>query len=271
MKLKNWAYLLFKPCEALYHIGFEDVRLTPAIIVDEKMLSPDIIAWSDAVTLVLDGKSGKPDPDSDSSQAKEYLQIPKETLEKYFQRPVKDIEVVLLYLEKNLRDKEVTSELLGKIMLERKIIVWSLERLKGEIRLNYGTHSRSDLNDLLNSGIPVPLIPPPHIFLQPDSPLRLIARELFLRLLQRAYRNRTKHFSLDEAEKILESQVYAFSDREQRTKLKRAIGIGAREDLCRSVAPNSWELNLVLRNPERYLEKLNQLIKRKTLEEFLEK
>ncbi len=112
------------------------------------------------------------------------------------------------------------------------------------------------------------LIPPRRIFLQPDSPIPLLARELFIRLLERALRYRNKEFSLEDARNELSGQVYAFKDHEEYAKIRKAIGIGVRQQLCRVVTSDQWALDLALTNPERYLEKLSQLLKQSGIEDY---
>jgi len=270
MKLKNWAYSLFRPSCVLYDKGFSEVRKTPAITTPDKSFSPDIIAWSNMVTLILDAKSGTPQPDEDFNQAKEYLQVPKETLTRFLEHPVNDVEVILLYLEENLREHAPREGLLSKLALEPKILIWALDQTAGQIRLFYGKHSNSDLDTLLKAGLPVNLLPPREIFIQPDSPLSMLAREVFLRLMQLAYRSRNKTFSLDTIAQELEGQVFALSQSEEKAKLRKVIAMGVRENLCRPTEPDCWELNLVFANPEAYLNKLNRLLEQKNLETFMQ-
>jgi hypothetical protein len=269
MKLKNWIHSLFEPCQTLYHAGYTDVRPTPAITVSSKTMSPDIIAWSKILTLIFEVKSGSPNADDDFDRAKEYLEIPFEVLEQYLELPVNKVETVLLYFESNLREQKSTEALKAKISLQQNIVIWSLDKRVGQIRLFYGSHSDVHLNDLLTARLPVNLIPPQRIFVQPDSPTRLLARELFLRLFQRAYRTRSKKFSLNDALIELEGQIYAFSDNEGVAKIRKAIYTGTREGLCKSIDSNVWELNLVLGNPERYLVQLSKLLSQKDFEEFM--
>jgi len=268
MKLKNWAYVLFEHCHALHHMGFVDVRPTPSIEIEGKTLSPDIIAWSQPVTLIIEAKSGSPDPDGDVDQAKDYLEIPKEILEKYLGQPVHEREAVILYSEDNLRDPTPRESLLSKIALERRIIIWSLNKRAGEVHLFYGNHSNQDLNKLLNARLPVALIPPPRIFLQPDSPIVLLTREIFIRLYQRAYRLRTKKFSFEDARVELIGQVFGFDEREEQAKIRKAFTVGNRHELCRQIASDEWELNLVFSNPERYFEKITRLLQQSRVDDY---
>lgn len=269
MKLKNWIHSLFETCQTLYHLGYTDVRPTPLVTIDSKTMSPDIIAWSKELTLIFEVKSGSPNADEDFDQVKGYLEIPLEVWEKYLELPVSKVETVLLYFENNLKDSKGREALLNKISLQQNVIVWSLDERAGQIRLFYGSHSDMHLNDLLKARLPVSLIPPQRIFVQPDSPTRLLARELFLRLFQRAYRIRSKKFSINDALKELEDQNYAFNDIEKNVKTRNAIRIGMRQGLCRSINSNGWELYLILGKPENYLRLLNKLLAQKEIEEFM--
>jgi hypothetical protein len=269
MKLKNWAYSLFKPDQVLYNKGFSEVVKTPLIKMLSKSFSPDIIAWSNKVTLIIDAKSGKPQPEEDFNQAKGYLQIPKETLSRFFGHPVNKIEVVLLYFDENLKESELVESLKSKITLEPKVIVWVLDQRTGQIRLFYGSHSDPDLNAILKARLPVSSLPPPEIFIQPDSPILFLAKEVFVRLMQYAYRSRNKTFSLDTIIHELEGQVYAFSQSEAKSKLRKVVAMGTKENLCRSISSNTWELNLIFENPELYLTKLSRILELKPLESFI--
>lgn len=194
MRLKNWAYSLFKSSSVLFHQGFKVAVPTPAIVAANKYFSPDLIAWSNMVTWILEVKSGKPNPEEDFERAKEYLQISKESLSLVLDRPVNEIEVILLYFEHNLKEHALVEALQSKIILETRIIVWALDQRAGYVCLFYGKHANPDLTTLLKNRIPVSLLPPRDIFVQPDSPLTLLAREVFLRLMERAYRIRDKMF-----------------------------------------------------------------------------
>ncbi len=268
MKLKNWAYSLFQPSQVLYHEGFTHIWPTPAISVGNKKLSPDLIAESGTALLILDAKAGKPDPKGDAEGAKRYLKIPLESLQEYTGSQIQDVEVVFLYSEENLQDTELKEKLTGKLTLERRIVVWSLDKLVGKIHLVHGMHSNSKMNKLLRSGLPVNLISPHHIYIQPDSSSSLIARELFQRLLQWSYRTRKKNFDLEVAQETLGDQVYGFSDREELDKLRRAIRIGERNHLCRRADSNIWKLNLFFGRPQSFLEKLHPLTRQRVIDEY---
>lgn len=268
MRLKNWAYSLFKSSGVLFHQGFEVAVPTPAIVTVEKCFSPDIVAWSDIVTWILEVKSGKPNPEEDSKQAKEYLQIPKESLSIILGRPVNDVEVILLYLERNLKERGLVEALQSKIILETRIVIWSLDQRAGQVRLFYGEHGDPNLTSLLKARIPISLLPSRDIFVQPDSPLTLLAREVFCRLMERAYRTRDKKFSLSIVKEQLQGQVYAFNENEGNRKLRKAIRMGVRQGLCRIIDSDAWELNLAFKNPEPYLKRLNQFLQQQSLEHF---
>ena len=252
----------------MFHQGFSVIIPTPIITTSEKSFSPDIVAWSNTVTWIIEAKSGKPKPDEDYEQAKEYLQIPKEQLSALLERPVNAVEVILLYLEQNLKERVLVEALQSKLILEPKIIVWALDHRVGQIRLFYGNHKDPDLNSVLKAEIPMDLLPSRDIFIQPDSPLSLLTKETFIRLMERAYRTRDKKFSLDTIKEELNGQIYAFNETEGLRKLRKVVNVGVKQDLCRAIDSDLWELNLAFGNPEHFLRKISELLRQPCLETF---
>lgn len=262
MQIKNWVYSVFQESQILYHEGFKNVQPTPGIKVSEGKLSPDIIAWNDTAVIIFENKSGKPDPIEDIKKAKKYLHIPLESFRKFTKFQIQAIEVVLLYFEENLLDnRELKEELFGNVVTERNLVIWTLDRKVGRIRLVYGNHSNQKLNILLKTGLPIGLLPPSRIFIQPDSPSVLLAKEMFMRLFSWSLKERNKEFTLDTTIDIFTDQFFAYSDSEKRDKLHKAIKIGERIGLCRQKSSDEWVLNLSYGNPEGFLEKLDLLLK----------
>lgn len=262
MQIKNWVYSIFQESQILYHEGFKNVQPTPGIEVSEGKLSPDIIAWNDTAVIIFENKSGKPDPIEDVKKVKKYLRIPLESFQKFTNFQIQAIEVVLLYFEENLLDnRELKDELFGNVVMEKNLVIWTLDRKVGRIRLVYGSHSSQKLNTLLKKGLPIELLSPSRIFIQPDSPLVLLAKEMFMRLLSRSLKERNKEFTLATTLDVFTDQFFAFSDSEKRDKLRKAIKIGVELGLCKQKSSDEWVLNLRYVDPEDFLEKLNQLLK----------
>lgn len=261
MKIKNWVYSLFQECQALYHQGFKNVHPTPGIMTKEESFEPDIIAWDDTTILIFENKSGKPDPIEDVKRAKKYLRIPIENLRKITNFQVQEIEVVLLYFEEILQnDRALKEELFRNAVLEKKLVIWTLDRKVGRMRRVYGNHSNSNLNTLLKKGLPIELLAPSRIFVQPDSPSVLLAREMFWRLFTWSLKERNKEFTLQTIVEIFKDQFFAFSDTEKQRKLRKAIITGENSNLCKQKSSDIWRLNLNYSNPEEFLEKLGQLL-----------
>lgn len=262
MRMKNWVYSLFQENQVLYDQGFRSVQPTPGIEVGEKSVSPDIIAWNDTTVIIFENKSGKPDSEKDVNQAKKYLNIPLEILRELTNLQIQETEVVLLYFEENLQDnRDLKEELFRKAIMERKLVIWTLDKTVGRIRLVYGDHSNSNLNSLLKRGIPIELLAPSRIFVQPNSPSALLSRELFVRLLSWSFKERDKEFTLQTTIEIFKNQFFAFSDSEKHRKLRDAIKTGENLNLCKQKTPETWRLTLNYGNPEEFLEKLNQFLK----------
>lgn len=262
MQIKNWVYSLFQDSSVLYHQGFKNVRPTPGIEVREGSLTPDIIAWNDAALIIFENKSGKPNPVEDVKQAKKYLRIPLESLRKFTNFQIKEIEVVLLYFEENLQDnRELKKELFGEAIMEKKLIIWTLDRKVGRIRLVYGSHSNLNLNTLLKRGLPIELLPSSRIFIQHDSPRILLAKEMFMRLFSWSLKERNKEFTLKTSIAVFTDQFFAFSDSEKRGKLRDAIKIGEKFGLCKQKSSDEWVLNLSYGNPADFLGKVSLLLK----------
>lgn len=266
MRIKNWVYWLFQECQVLYHQGFKNVLPTPGIEVKEGNLSPDIIAWDDTTIIIFENKSGKPNPEEDVSRAKKYLRIPIESLREFTNFQIQEIEVVLLYFEENLlENRELKEELERKVIMERKMVVWALDKKVGRIRLVYGNHTNPNLNVMLKKGLPIELLVPNRIFIQPDSPIVLLAKEMFMRLFSWSFKERNKEFTLQTTIEIFKDQFFAFSNSEKRSKLRKAIKIGENLNLCKQKSSDEWVLNLVYGNPEDFTEKIGSLLKQRYL------
>ena len=67
----------------------------------------------------------------------------------------------------------------------------------------------------------------------------------------------------------LEGQIYAFNESEGTRKLRKAVNMGIKQNLCTVVNSDTWELNLTFKNPEPYLRKINELLQQQSLETFL--
>jgi hypothetical protein len=275
MDLKNWAFSLFLQGKPLYEQGFTNVRPTPAIMISNKKLTPDIVAWSGETVLTIECCSVEPNADADVEKIKKYLEIPADSLQKFVGTRNFTHEGVLLYFDDKLQsDKDATNRLLGKIALERNIIVWScVEGL--QMKLVIGNHSNQSLNSLLEGGLPLDRFPYPQIEVQPDSPKELLTRLLFKRLFERACKNKETRFTVDTAIEILDDQSYAFDPEEGVKKISKVITLGIRLGLCLEEQANRiWRLNFFpdkILSVEAYLKKLSDIITIPRLTSYFEK
>lgn len=270
MDLKNWALSLFEIGRPLHTYGFKEVRATPSIISNDTTLTPDLIAWSNRIVLIIECKGGNP-CEEDLEQVKEYANIPSSSIEKYTGLSDFEKKVVLLYYKKKLdADLKAKEKLLSKSLLEKDLVVWACER-PFQIKCITGDHGDEEIDSLLKGGLEIPHLLRHQIEIQPDSPIKLLENLIFNKLWERAYRYKDTRFTIGYVREILENHNYALPKDKER-KLLDAIKAGVRDNLCTEEQRGQvWRLNLILKSPasiQKYLQKLREIMTYTKLEDF---
>jgi len=270
MDLKNWVTSLFEKGSTLNTYGFANLLATPLIVGDGDSWTPDIIVWNDKIVLIIECKSGTPS-EEDLTQAKSYVNIPKSLISMQTGLSSFTQKVVLLYFKDKLEsDRKLKDDLLGKLILEKNVLVWACE--KGfQITWVAGDHGDPQLDSLLKGGLPLMHLPLRQIEVQPDSPIALLEKLIFTKLWERAFRFRDTRFTIGTIREILEGHNYAL-EKDRERKLLDAIKAGEKHDLCIVEQTNQvWRLNIILNSPatyEEYLKKLRDILTYPRLNEF---
>jgi len=270
MDLKNWATSLFEKGSTLNTYGFVNIRATPLIIGDGDIWTPDLIVWNDKIVLIIECKSGTPS-DDDLVQAKSYVNIPRSLIATQTGLSNLTQKVVLLYFKDKLESNpQLKDDLLGKLILEKDILVWMCER-GFQITWVTGDHGNPQLDHLTKGGLPLTHLPPQQIEIQPDSPIVLLEKLIFTKLWERAYRFKDTRFTIGTIREILDRHNYAF-EKDRDRKVLDAIKSGEKHALCAVEQTNQvWRLNVILNNPAtytEYLKKLKDIIDYPRLNEF---
>jgi len=271
MQLKNWAFSLFNPEGTLFHHGFTSVRPTPLISTQDRLLTPDLVAWDNSTVLVIECCSGTPNP-NDSSKLDRYSQLPSASYTALTGIPGPLIESILLYYEQKFESNPIAREgLLRAISLRRDIIVWTCIPSVA-IRSTAGSHANEALESVMRGGAPLGPYPSPPIEIQPDSPVELVTRVLFRRLFELAMRSRDTGFDITQAQQVIADQNYATQASEELTKVQRAIELGSRLGLCEGEHPRlRWRLSFFYDRPvtiERFLSRLSGILSQPRLMDF---
>jgi len=270
MDLKNWAISLFEKGSTLNSYGFVNLLATPLIAGDGDSWTPDLIVWNEKIVLIIECKSGTPSED-DLTQAKSYVNIPRSLIAMQTGLSSFSQKVVLLYFKDKLEsDRKLKDDLLGKLILEKDILVWACER-GVQITWVAGDHGDPQLNSLIKGGIPLMHLPLQQIEVQPDSPIVLLEKLIFTKLWERAFRFRDTRFTIGTIREILEGHNYVL-EKDRERKLLNAIKAGEKHTLCTVEQTNQiWRLNIILNSPatyEEYLKKLRDILTYPRLNEF---
>jgi len=270
MDLKNWAFSLFDSGRPLHTYGFKNRRATPSIVRESDSWTPDLIAWSDKMVLIIECKAGAPGED-DLIQAKSYTDIPQSAIMKLTGLSNFTRKVILLYLKERLESNpKLKEELLTRSSLQKDIVVWACEE-GFNIVLVDGSHGDDELDSLLKGSLGLTHLPTRQIEIQPDSPVILLEKLLFTELWERAFRFRDTRFTIGQARQILANHNYARKKHRER-KLKNAVKSGERHGLCSEEQPGQvWKLSFILGSPasiEIYLKKLGEIITYPELKDF---
>jgi hypothetical protein len=258
MDLKNWAISLFEKGSTLNTHGFLDPLATPLIARDGDSWTPDLIVWNKKIVLIIECKSGTPSED-DLAQAKSYVNIPQSLVAAQTGLSNFTQKIVLLYFKDKLEsDPQLRDDLLGKLILEKDILVWTCER-GFQITWVTGDHGDPQLNSLMKGGLPLTHLPPQQIEIQPDSPIVLLENLIFTKLWERAFRFRDTRFTIGTIREILEGHNYAL-EKDRDRKALDAIKAGEKNTLCTVEQTNQvWRLNVILNSPATYTEYLKKL------------
>lgn len=271
MDLKNWVFSLFDVGRPLHTYGFRNRRATPIIASDTKEWTPDVIAWSDKMALIIECKTGEPD-EEDIAQAKSYADIPESAITSLTGTPNLSRKVILLYFKDRLySNPKLLEALLAKSSLEKDLVIWACE--KGyNIALVDGSHAEDELDSLLRGNLGLTHFPAQAIEIQPDSPTVLVERLLLTRLWERAFKYKDTRFTIGTAKEILENHNYADKKNRER-RLNDAIRSAEKHGLCSTEQTGAiWKLNFIADKPSsvtNYLEKLNEIIKYPELQNFI--